>query len=85
MIAAERSTGTDRIRKRAVVLNRHRTSISLEDDFWAGLLSIAGARKVSVNALVAEIDKAKFGGLSSAVRLFVLRDALSGKRRRRVA
>ena len=48
------------------------TSISLEDEFWHELGQIAGKRGVSVASLVSEIDCARAGGLSSAIRLFVL-------------
>lgn len=64
------------IKKRSVVLAGHRTSISLEAEFWTALRSLATKRGVSVNALVAEIDAARDaarpGNLSSALRLFVL-------------
>ena len=48
------------------------TSISLEDEFWHELGRIAGERSVSVASLVGEIDSRRAGGLSSAIRLFVL-------------
>jgi predicted DNA-binding ribbon-helix-helix protein len=59
------------MRKRSVVIAGHRTSVSLEDEFWADLAAIAGARRVSLNALVREIDARRAGNLSSALRLFV--------------
>ena len=59
------------IRKRSVRIAGHRTSISLEEEFWADLASVAAARGVSVNALVTSIDAARGGNLSSALRLFV--------------
>ncbi len=59
--------------KRSLSIAGHRTSISIEDAFWSGLAEIAGARQVSVAALVAEIDNGRRdANLSSAVRLFVL-------------
>jgi predicted DNA-binding ribbon-helix-helix protein len=62
------------MRKRSVTIDGHRTSISLEDAFWAELATLAKARALSLNALVAEIDHAKGGpgNLSSALRLHVL-------------
>jgi predicted DNA-binding ribbon-helix-helix protein len=61
------------IRKRSVVIDGQRTSISLEDQFWNRLRAIAHAQHVNTSALVAAIT-AKRGdiGLSSAVRQFVL-------------
>ncbi len=64
-----------RPRKHSVTLRGHRTSISLEDEFWEEFRAIAAARNMPINALVAEID-AERGldlGLASAIRLFVLR------------
>ena len=65
------------MRKRSVTIDGHRTSISLEDAFWAELSEISRARGLSLNALVAEIDHARSAGLgppnlSSALRLHVL-------------
>ncbi len=62
--------------KRSVTIAGHRTSVSLEADFWDALGDIAAAKGCSVNGLIAEIDAARApgapGGLSSAVRLYVL-------------
>ncbi len=60
------------IAKRSLVIDGHRTSVSLEDAFWRRLRAIAKERGVSVNRLVAEIDRGRDGNLSSAIRLFVL-------------
>jgi len=59
--------------KRSLEIAGHRTSVSLEEDFWSALREIAAERDVPIRALVAEID-AKRGdnNLSSAIRLFVL-------------
>ncbi|GAB5445945.1 ribbon-helix-helix domain-containing protein [Gymnodinialimonas sp.] len=63
-----------RPRKRSLTLQGHRTSVSLEDAFWAELQSIAQERGQSMNALVAEIDAARgvSAGLASAIRVHVL-------------
>ena len=58
----------------------HRTSVSLEAPFWAALGEIAAERGLSLNALVAEVDRTRAGNLSSALRVFVLA-ALRAKRR----
>lgn len=62
------------IRKHSITLHGHRTSLSLEDAFWAELRLIAAARALSLAALIAEIDDARggSGNLSSALRLHVL-------------
>lgn len=59
--------------KRSVTIAGHRTSISLETEFWTELQHIAKARGMSINALVAELDAARGShNLSSALRLAVL-------------
>ena len=59
--------------KRAIVINGHKTSVSLEDAFWSSLKEIAHTESVAVSKMVTEIDRARrHGNLSSALRLFVL-------------
>ena len=60
------------IRKRSVIVAGHRTSVSLEPEFWTALREIAEQRGLSINALVAEVDKGRNGNLSSALRVYVL-------------
>ncbi|WP_432419856.1 ribbon-helix-helix domain-containing protein [Methylorubrum populi] len=51
----------------------HRTSVSLETEFWSALQDIARARGQSVQALIGAIDSARGErNLSSAIRVFVL-------------
>lgn len=66
------------IRKHSVVVAGHRTSVSVEDVFWTALLAIAGIRGTSANRLITEIDRERPGNLSSAIRLFVLAEAMRG-------
>jgi predicted DNA-binding ribbon-helix-helix protein len=59
--------------KRSVVLAGHKTSVSLEDEFWRGLKEIAGGQHRTLSDLVASIDSERQqGNLSSAIRLYVL-------------
>ena len=59
--------------KRSIVLAGHKTSVSLEDEFWKGLKEIAGKRLMTLSTLVDTIDaQRQQGNLSSALRLFVL-------------
>ena len=60
------------MKKRSLTIHGHRTSISLEETFWAALNDIAKARQMSVASLVQMIDKERSGGLSSAIRVFIL-------------
>ncbi|MBY0612563.1 MAG: ribbon-helix-helix domain-containing protein [Beijerinckiaceae bacterium] len=63
------------MRKHSLSIQGHRTSISLEEEFWTALKSIADRRAISLAALVAEIDRERSRvNLSSALRVFVLRD-----------
>jgi predicted DNA-binding ribbon-helix-helix protein len=61
-------------KKRSLTLKGHRTSVSLEDEFWAAFRDIAAERDQPINVLAAEIDAARplETGLASAIRLFVL-------------
>ena len=59
--------------KRSIVIDGHKTSVSLEDAFWTGLREIAQAQHATLSQLVGEIDRTRQqGNLSSAIRLFVL-------------
>jgi predicted DNA-binding ribbon-helix-helix protein len=63
------------IAKRSVVLDHHKTSISLEDDFWNGVREIADRKKMKVTELLAQIDAERnHSNLSSAIRIFVLKE-----------
>lgn len=66
---------TDRPAKHSVTLRGHRTSISLEAEFWQGFRALALARGMGLNELAVEIDETRGGdqGLASAIRLAVLR------------
>jgi predicted DNA-binding ribbon-helix-helix protein len=72
--------------KRSIVIAGHKTSVSLENDFWEALREIANKRRIFVQDLVASIKaERRKGNLSSAIRLFVLDHYLEqlqhGKRR----
>ena len=59
--------------KRSIVIDGHKTSVSLEDAFWHDLKNIAHTQQASLGDLVARIDETRErGNLSSAIRLFVL-------------
>jgi len=62
---------TSAIKKHSIIINSHKTSISLEDQFWNGLKEIADAKRATLSDLVGTIATAHEGNLSSAVRLFV--------------
>lgn len=62
------------IRKRSLTIRGHRTSVSLEDEFWAAFREIAVTEGLSRNELAARIDarRGTATGLASAIRVFVL-------------
>ncbi len=61
------------LKKHSVLIYEHATSVSLEPEFWDALKDIATKRKISLNALIAEIDDTCQGNLSSAIRVFILK------------
>lgn len=60
--------------KRSVTISGHRTSVSLEAEFWQALTEIAAELKRPLAKLIDEIDKRDGRGnnLSSALRVYVL-------------
>ncbi|MER2519705.1 MAG: ribbon-helix-helix domain-containing protein [Bdellovibrionales bacterium] len=60
--------------KRSLSLKGHSTSVSLETEFWEELKRLAQEEKSSLNALVSRIDAQRSGNLSSALRLYVLKN-----------
>lgn len=61
--------------KHSLTLRGHRTSVSLETEFWDAFRALATARNQSLNDLAAEVDAGRGGdvGLASAIRVFVLK------------
>ena len=58
--------------KRSILINSHKTSVSLENEFWHGLHEIADQKHTAVNTLVEQIDRLRDTcNLSSAIRIFV--------------
>ena len=60
------------MKKRSVVIDGHRTSVSLENAFWGALKLLATQKEMTVNQLVTQIDRERNGNLSSAIRVYVL-------------
>jgi len=70
------------IRKRSVKIAGHKTSVSLEPEFWDALKSLAAARARSVERLIGEIDAVRTGrNLSSALRVAVLESLTVARKR----
>ncbi|WP_370152441.1 ribbon-helix-helix domain-containing protein [Ferrovibrio sp.] len=66
------------VKKRSVVVGGHRTSISLEQAFWEALQEAAVQEGKTINQMVSDIDAARTGNLSSAIRVWVLDRARQG-------
>ena len=61
------------VKKRSIVVGSHKTSISLEDVFWASLKEIARERATTVSEIIGALDASHGrGNLSSTIRVFVL-------------
>jgi predicted DNA-binding ribbon-helix-helix protein len=59
--------------KRSVIVDGHKTGVSIEDAFWNDLKEIAYLQRKTLSMLVTEIDRGRQqANLSSAIRLFVL-------------
>ena len=60
--------------KRSLTIAGHRTSLSLEPEFWDALTAAAQSRRMSIAALVSEIDQGRGErNLSSAIRVWLLK------------
>ena len=67
--------GKSLVIKHSIVVGGHKTSVSLEDDFWEALKQIAARNRVTLSDLVGSIDsQRRHNNLSSSLRLFVLND-----------
>lgn len=67
------------VKKRSVVVAGHSTSVSLEMAFWDALRDVAAIDRKTINQLVSDIDQGRSGNLSSAIRVYILNCARSGR------
>jgi predicted DNA-binding ribbon-helix-helix protein len=59
--------------KRSIHVNGHKTSVSVEDDFWNALKEISAMRRIRLSDLVSSIElDRQHANLSSVLRVFVL-------------
>ncbi len=65
------------VRKYSVMIAGHRTSVSLEPEFYAALKKIAAGKGMTPAELITRIDAERTDSLSSSLRVFVLK-AVSG-------
>ena len=61
------------IEKHSITIMGHRTSVTLESEFWNELKNIAKRQNKSISQIIANIDEErKYENLSSNIRVFVL-------------
>jgi predicted DNA-binding ribbon-helix-helix protein len=67
--------------KRSFSLAGHRTSVALEDEFWAALVAISTERGQPLSGLVTSVDAGRTPGqtLASALRVIALKHYLHGR------
>jgi predicted DNA-binding ribbon-helix-helix protein len=58
--------------KKSITIKRHRTSVSLEKEFWDALSIISKEKIISVEKLIFNIDIKRESSLASSIRVFVL-------------
>ncbi|HEX7110423.1 MAG TPA: ribbon-helix-helix domain-containing protein [Aestuariivirga sp.] len=62
--------------KRSLTIAGHRTSLSLEPEFWQALQEIARTEKKTLASIVGELDRTRGSrNLSSAIRVWLFRRA----------
>jgi len=60
--------------KRSITLKKHRTSLSLEKEFWDSLDLIAKNKNCSLQKLISDIDVKRKSSLASSTRVFVIKN-----------
>jgi predicted DNA-binding ribbon-helix-helix protein len=61
------------VTKRSIILDGRKTTVSMEDSFWAGLKEIAHVQCVTLSTLIGAINSThRQSSLASAIRIFVL-------------
>ena len=69
------------MKKRSIKIKGHATSITMEDEFWDALKTLAEKQKRPLAALIAEVDSARGPrNLSSALRVYVLETTVRPER-----
>ena len=60
--------------KRSIVIDGHKTSVSMEEAFWTSLKESAKEQSITLSELVELIDAERVAGanLSSAIRMYLL-------------
>ena len=59
--------------KKSITIKNHRTSLSLEKEFWDALKIISSQQKCSLETLVTKIDSNRKNSLASSIRVYLLK------------
>ena len=59
--------------KKSITIKKHRTSLSLEKEFWDALKIIATEQQCSIENLIAKIDLNRKTSLASSIRVYLLK------------
>ena len=59
--------------KKSITIKRHRTSLSLEKEFWDALKIITKEKNCSLESLIAKIDSDRRTSLASSIRVYLLK------------
>lgn len=61
------------LEKHSITLMGHKTSISIEHEFWEELQRISKSQNKSINEIISSVDIMKHNtNLSSSIRVFIL-------------
>ena len=59
--------------KKSITIKKHRTSLSLEKEFWDALKIISNEQRCSLEALITKIDTYRNASLASSIRVYLLK------------
>ena len=59
--------------KKSITIKKHRTSLSLEKEFWDALKIVAKEQRCSIETLIAKIDSNRKTSLASSIRVYLLK------------
>ena len=59
--------------KKSITIKKHRTSLSLEQEFWDALKIISNKQNCSLETLITRIDSNRKTSLASSIRVYLLK------------
>ena len=59
--------------KKSITIKKHRTSLSLEKEFWDALKIISNKQNCSLETLITKIDSNRKNSLASSIRVYLLK------------